>query len=107
MGDECSCRCNDGRVTEPQYRGRRWAVVRAHVLERDGWVCQVCFESIDRYARPRTSRAAVVDHIRPCSDGGDWYDPTNLRAAHHACNTVRANRGRSPQRAPYPLPRDW
>jgi len=55
------------------------------VFERDGWVCQLCFEPIDRDAPPRTSWSPTVDHIIPLVKGGtDTYD--NVQAAHHWCN---------------------
>jgi 5-methylcytosine-specific restriction endonuclease McrA len=48
---------------------------------------------------PRCTRfATTVDHIIPIADGGDMYDPTNLRAACHRCNSAggadRTNRTR-------------
>jgi 5-methylcytosine-specific restriction endonuclease McrA len=94
-------------VTLPQYRGQRWRTLRLHVLERDGWVCQLCFEPIDPHARARTARAPVVDHIIPVSAGGAWHDPTNLRAAHWGCNGARANNGRKARAPVYPFPRRW
>jgi 5-methylcytosine-specific restriction endonuclease McrA len=91
-------------VTLPQYRGKAWAEIRRYVLERDGWVCQICKGAIDPHARARTPRAPVVDHVIACSAGGAWHDPANLRAAHHSCNSALVNRSRRRQ---YPLPRQW
>jgi 5-methylcytosine-specific restriction endonuclease McrA len=95
-------------VADPVYRGR-WAQVRRHVLDRDGWVCQLCGAPIDPHARPRSAMSASVDHVVPASAGGDWWEPGNLRAAHLVCNSVRANRSRSrpaPRRR-YDPPRAW
>ena len=68
----------DRRLWTGAYRHvRRW------VLDRDGGVCQI------RGAKC-THWATEVDHIRARADGGDCYDPANLRAACRACNGGRA-----------------
>lgn len=92
-------------MARPEYRGRAWQTVRAAVLARDGWRCQICAVDLDPNARPRTRYAAVVDHVVPVSAGGAWHDPANLRAACHPCNTTRANQSRRRHR--YPVPRLW
>jgi 5-methylcytosine-specific restriction endonuclease McrA len=104
--DETISKCNHLPVTAPQYRGQRWRALRLTVLERDRWICQLCHEPIDPYARAQSSGAGVVDHITPVSAGGAWHDLANLRAAHVRCNTARANTGRGAH-LPYPLPRRW
>lgn len=68
---------NDPRLTEPGYRR-----LRLLVLERDRGECQIKGPTC-------THAATVVDHVIPRADGGDMYDPANLRAACQACN----NRG--------------
>lgn len=61
---------------------------RPIVLERDGWVCQICDIAIDREALPFDDRAPAVDHIIRVTDGGgDELD--NLRATHRWCNLRR------------------
>ena len=67
----------DRRLTEPGYRR-----LRLLVLARDRGVCQINGPTC-------THVATVVDHIIARADGGDCYDPHNLRAACRACN----NRG--------------
>lgn len=67
---------NDPRLTEPGYRALRLAI-----LDRDGWQCQI-------KGKTCTHAATVVDHIIARADGGDCYDPRNLRAACRACNGV-------------------
>ncbi len=63
---------------------------RPIVLERDGWVCQICDIAIDRNALPFDDRAPAVDHIVRVTDGGgDELD--NLRATHRWCNLRREN----------------
>jgi 5-methylcytosine-specific restriction endonuclease McrA len=68
---------NDPRLTEPGYRR-----LRLLVLARDGERCQIKGPTC-------TQAATVVDHVIARADGGDMYDPANLRAACRACN----NRG--------------
>jgi 5-methylcytosine-specific restriction endonuclease McrA len=67
----------DARLTSPAYRRLRLAV-----LDRDRWLCQI--------AGPRCTGAATeVDHIVARADGGDIFDPHNLRAACATCNRGR------------------
>jgi hypothetical protein len=66
------------------YGSRRWEHVRARVLERDGYLCQV------KLKRCRV-RANTVDHIVRPEEGGAEYDEANLRASCRSCNMVRHN----------------
>jgi 5-methylcytosine-specific restriction protein A len=61
-----------------------WRKVRRAVLVRDGNRCRIRGPAC-------TIRATCVDHIVPWRKGGALYDPANLRAACHACNTERSN----------------
>jgi hypothetical protein len=54
------------------------------VLERDGYICRINGPKC-------TMQATDVDHIIPVEDGGPLYDPENLRAACHWCNSWRGN----------------
>jgi 5-methylcytosine-specific restriction protein A len=75
--------------------GGPWRRVRAFVLERDGYICQIRLPGC-------TTRASDADHIVPASLGGAWFDPSNLRAACKHCNVARRNG----ERAATPS-RDW
>ena len=56
-----------------------YKALRRYVLERDGWACQI--------RGPRClGYATEVDHIVARADGGDVYDPRNMRAACRPCN---------------------
>lgn len=81
----------DTRGTRQQrgYDAEYYALV-PQVLERDGWVCQLCLLPIYK-EKPRTRWAPSADHITPLSKGGQnaLY---NLRAAHYGCNSARGNR---------------
>jgi 5-methylcytosine-specific restriction endonuclease McrA len=63
-GSYCSrCRPRNGST-------RSWRVLRAQILARDGWLCQI----------PGCGRTAHhVDHIQPVLFGGT-DDPSNLQA---------------------------
>jgi 5-methylcytosine-specific restriction endonuclease McrA len=57
-----------------QPMGPGWPVLRASILARDGWTCQLC-----------GGRATDVDHIVPRSAGGT-DDPANLRSLCGPCH---------------------
>jgi 5-methylcytosine-specific restriction endonuclease McrA len=58
------------------------------ILERDGWICQICGGPIDPGAAPRTRWSGSADHIRPINKGGhDTLD--NVQAAHMSCNGAK------------------
>lgn len=66
---------------------------RLSIYERDGWVCQLCGEPVDRSLSGRDRMGATLDHVIPRSLTL-WPDhsSTNLRLAHRACNSARGNR---------------
>lgn len=66
---------------------------RLAIYERDGWVCQLCGEPVDRDAHFNDRRYPSLDHIE-CQS---WvlvpdHRPSNLRTVHRACNSSRRNR---------------
>lgn len=87
------------------WSSRRYRALRPLVLERDGYLCRmpVCkFATRALLLDPPAwhhPAAPSVDHIRSLAEGGDPYDPANLRAAHWRCNTsagaVSGNRARN------------
>lgn len=58
-----------------------WRRLRAYVLARDGYICQVRMDCC-------THHADQVDHIIPRSAGGEDTEQ-NCRAACRACNLAR------------------
>jgi hypothetical protein len=76
-----------GKTTRPEYRGA-WPRIRKAILERDNHLCQI------RAARC-TTHATHVDHIIPVTQGGPWWEPTNLRAACQNCNLGRIDHKRT------------
>jgi 5-methylcytosine-specific restriction endonuclease McrA len=61
---------------------------RQAIYDRDGWICQLCFESVDRALSPNDKYAATLDHIEPRLFGGT-DEAENLRLAHRYCNSKR------------------
>lgn len=58
------------------------------LAERDGWICQICFEAIDPSLSYPDPGYRTVDHIIPRAWGGeDTY--ANTRIAHLVCNMRR------------------
>ena len=67
---------------------------RLAIYERDGWICQLCFEPVNRDAHYNDNAAPSLDHVE-CQS---WvlipdHRPENLRLTHRACNCSRGNRG--------------
>lgn len=63
---------------------RGWATLRAAILRRDAYTCQMCGQSRE------TGAALHVDHILPISLAGENH-PDNLRTLCHTCNLARAS----------------
>ncbi len=60
------------------------------VFERDGWICNICGEIIDRRLRGDSWWRATLDHVIPLSRGGT-HTWDNLAAAHWICNMKKGN----------------
>ena len=64
--------------------------VRLSIYERDGWVCQICFEPVDRDADVQGDLFPSLDHIVPQSRSAvPDHSVENLRTAHRICNIRR------------------
>lgn len=56
-----------------------------YIFERDGWICQICGQKINRRLKYPNPRSGSIDHIVPLSkDGIDT--PSNVQASHLRCN---------------------
>lgn len=64
---------------------------RPTIYERDGWICQICYEAVDRDLRDPHPFAATLDHIIPLSVF-PLHTPENVRLAHSRCNKRRGNK---------------
>ncbi len=62
------------------------------VAERDGWICQLCLEPIDRNLdydyNSRNPRRLEIDHINPRANEGS-SEMWNLQATHSDCNRIK------------------
>lgn len=55
------------------------------VYERDGWVCQICSEPVDRNAVWPHPKSVSLDHVIPLSRGGR-HSRANTQCSHWECN---------------------
>jgi HNH endonuclease len=125
--DYCSRECGP---MPPKYavRLREMAVKaspgfrRADVFERDGWVCHICGDPVDRESADPLNRASL-DHVVPIARGG-LHTLEYVKCAHLRCNirksddewvgkeavglrpALRAEAGRSPEPLRVPLGRE-
>jgi 5-methylcytosine-specific restriction endonuclease McrA len=71
--------------TDPRYSTSAWQRLRWAILDRDRGACQIREAGC-------THGATAVDHIVSPLEGGDFYDPANLRATCRSCNSRRGAR---------------
>lgn len=62
--------------------GAAWTRLRAQILERDCYLCQVCAKA------GKVRAASAVDHIKPKADGGT-DDPRNLQSICDPCHDAK------------------
>lgn len=68
------------RWSRPVLKTARWKVLRAQILERDGFRCRICGDR----------RRLEVDHITPVrEDPGKSFDPSNLQVLCAACHSKK------------------
>lgn len=65
--------------------GRPWRRLRARIILRDQYTCQLCF-------RVCMDHDLDCDHVVPKADGGT-DDPANLRTLCRPCHVKRARHG--------------
>lgn len=91
--------------TDRRYRTQAWRDVRAMVLARDGYRCQMRLDGCQGAAPLRGGHA---NHKISPIDGGAFFDPRNLEAACAHCNSLDANRKKRHRNRPTPPPsRQW
>lgn len=64
---------------------------KGEIFERDGWVCGICAEPIERGLAWPDPRSVSLDHIVPLSRGGA-HSRSNSQASHLFCNMSKHNR---------------
>ncbi|MEU3618857.1 HNH endonuclease [Streptomyces sp. NPDC006872] len=69
-------------------------VSRAAVFRRNGWICQLCGNPVDRAIRFPKPLSASLDHIVPLSHGPGTpgHVAANCQLAHLGCNSSKGNR---------------
>lgn len=68
-----------------------WRKLRVAVLDRDGWICQLCGRTIPRGVHRDDPLAPQVHHTRNRALVGD--DPNYLQATHRKCNLAAGEPG--------------
>lgn len=68
---------------DERYHTPAWRQLRLVILEREP-ICRTC-----RY-EDRISRATQIDHIRPVTAGGDFYDAENLQPLCASCHSSKS-----------------
>lgn len=74
---------NRGHSRRAPAEGPRFT--RRQVLERDGFICQLCTDPIDMALKHPDPMSATLDHVVPLARGG-VHSLTNSQAAHRICN---------------------
>lgn len=64
---------------------------RLEIFERDGWICQICSEPVDRGARFPDPNSPSLDHIIPIARGGK-HSRANAQTACLGCNVRKGDR---------------
>jgi 5-methylcytosine-specific restriction endonuclease McrA len=84
------------RAGDPRNTAR-WRRITA-AARRAGGTCGLCGLPIaPGITNPNHPGALQVDHVVPLAQGGDPFDPTNLRVAHRLCNLKRGAGRQSPK----------
>lgn len=92
------------RSDDPARKQERWQRRRAQklattvekfrhedVYERDGWICGLCREPVDRELRYPNPKSPSLDHVIPLSRGGH-HVLENVQLAHLTCNVKKQAR---------------
>lgn len=64
---------------------------KVEIYERDGWICQICDEPIDRAVEPPHHMSASLDHRIALANGGA-HTRENVQCAHWICNSRKGAR---------------
>lgn len=64
---------------------------RSEIYDRDGWVCQLCFEPVSPDALYPDHMSASLDHVVPLAKGGS-HTRANAALAHWICNTTKSDK---------------
>lgn len=62
----------------------------SEIFERDGWVCGICGDPVDRRLEWPDPMSVSLDHVFPVSKGGE-HSRENAQCAHLRCNVRKSN----------------
>jgi 5-methylcytosine-specific restriction endonuclease McrA len=97
-----ACRNNAHGLTRKMYRRagetktEGYLILRAEIAERDGWRCSLCSGPVDPSLKHTDPAYGTIDHVVPITRGGT-NELSNLRLAHHRCNSAKGNRAGNEQ----------
>jgi len=91
----CSALCSK-RQGRQEYRARLHnayvsSVSPLMIYVRDGWMCQLCGQPVDRDACVPDPRAPTLDHVVALANGGT-HEPSNVQLACFRCNCSKGDR---------------
>jgi len=84
-----------------EVAGQVETVTRAAIYERDGWICMLCGDPIDRNRTYPDLMSASLDHVVSVSTGGT-NAAENLQASHLICNLKASNKKKAGALRPAP-----
>ena len=91
----CSIRCGRRAADRRRSAVKKMQFVenvyRHIVFARDGYICQLCKQEVDRSLHNQHPMALSIDHIVPLSKGG-LHSMGNVQTAHHLCNAIKSDR---------------
>lgn len=61
------------------------------IFERDGWLCQLCHQRVNKTLKYPDPKSASLDHVIPLAEGGN-HSRQNCVLAHLGCNSAKQAR---------------
>jgi 5-methylcytosine-specific restriction endonuclease McrA len=92
---------NSHRTRARRHGGEYQPVDRVAVFDRDGWICGLCGEPVDKSLEWPDAMSVSLDHVVPLSRGGD-HSYANVQCAHLGCNQRKQRVAYEPVRAATP-----
>lgn len=98
--DRCAAKAQKDQRRAHEKNAFKEKVYRRQIFGRDGWICQLCGEPVERDAfcpgsglMPESLFAPTIDHIIPLDPRcGGTHEPGNVQTAHFLCNSVKGSR---------------
>lgn len=85
-GEENRRRQAERRAFKRNPNGTVDRFTRIEILDRDGWICQLCDQPMSKVVKFPHPKSPSLDHIIPLSRGGE-HTRENSQAAHLNCNS--------------------